>query len=87
MITAAVDILGGIGADYVTSGKCNNGLPAAFLKLHGMKDPFITYERQVRNPGSFSVRVLVHTSHTHARLRWSWLRHLGALLVPRCKPL
>lgn len=48
MITAAVDILGGIGADYVKSGKCNNGPPAAFLKMHGVKDPFITYDRQVR---------------------------------------
>lgn len=47
MITAAVDILGGVGADYVKSGKCANGPPAAFLKLHGVKDPFITYDKQV----------------------------------------
>lgn len=47
MITAAVDILGGVGADYLNSGKCNNGPPAAFLKMHGVKDPFITYDRQV----------------------------------------
>lgn len=53
MITAAVDILGGIGADYVKSGRCNNGPPAAFLKLHGMKDPFITYDRQVSDQFEF----------------------------------
>lgn len=47
MITAAVDILGGVGADYVQSGKCANGPPAAFLKMHGVKDPFITYNKQV----------------------------------------
>lgn len=47
MITAAVDILGGVGADYVKSGKCANGPPAAFLKMHGVKDPFITYDKQV----------------------------------------
>lgn len=47
MITAAVDILGGVGADYIKSGKCSNGAPAAFLKLHGVKDPFITYDKQV----------------------------------------
>jgi hypothetical protein len=47
MITAAVDILGGVGSDYVKSGKCSNGPPAAFLKMHGVKDPFITYDRQV----------------------------------------
>lgn len=58
MITAAVDILGGIGADYVASGKCNNGPPAAFLKLHGMKDPFITYDRQVSNRNdNFTVHI------------------------------
>lgn len=50
MITAAVDILGGVGSDYIKSGKCNNGAPAAFLKLHGVKDPFITYDKQVRPP-------------------------------------
>lgn len=40
--------MGGIGSDYVASGKCSGGQPAAFMKLHGMTDPFITYDKQVR---------------------------------------
>lgn len=60
MITAAVDILGGIGANYVQSGKCSNGPPAAFLKMHGVKDPFITYDRQVSG-----VDGTVHGSGAH----------------------
>jgi poly(3-hydroxybutyrate) depolymerase len=47
-VDAAVDILGGIGADYMDSAKCSKSQPLPFLKLHGMTDPFITYDKQVR---------------------------------------
>jgi hypothetical protein len=73
MITAAVDILGGIGADYVKSGKCNNGPAAPFLKLHGMKDPFITYDKQVRN-----IAVNLHTSD--CGLLYVWWSLWGATI-------
>lgn len=67
MITAAVDILGGVGADYVRSGKCANGPPAAFLKMHGVKDPFITYDKQILVDGVNFLSAIEATQHRAAR--------------------
>jgi len=44
-VTAAVDVLGGIGKDYAYGPKCANNNAVAFLKIHGMTDPFITYDK------------------------------------------
>eukprot|EP00775_Hariotina_reticulata_P009179 gene9179-9345_t len=46
-ITAAVDVLGGIGKDYAYGPKCANKNAVAFLKIHGMTDPFITYDTEI----------------------------------------
>lgn len=45
MVDAAIDMLGGIGADYARGPECaaSGATPIPFLKLHGVDDPFITY--------------------------------------------
>jgi poly(3-hydroxybutyrate) depolymerase len=46
-VDAAVDMLGGIGADYARGPKCAKHKPVPFLKLHGIEDPFITYSKDI----------------------------------------
>jgi hypothetical protein len=46
-ITAAVDMLGGIGSDYALGPQCKSSSAVPFLKLHGTADPSITYDKQI----------------------------------------
>lgn len=45
-VTAAVDILGGIGTDYAL-GSCARPSSVPYLHLHGIEDPTITYDKRV----------------------------------------
>lgn len=47
LVDAAIDMLGGIGADYAHGPKCAASTPLPFLKLHGIEDPFITYSKDI----------------------------------------
>lgn len=47
LVDAAIDMLGGVGADYVRGPKCGSHKPIPFLKLHGIEDPFITYSKDI----------------------------------------
>ena len=47
LVDAAIDMLGGIGADYARGPKCASSIPVPFLKLHGIEDPFITYSKDI----------------------------------------
>jgi hypothetical protein len=46
-ITAAVDMLGGIGSDYALSPQCETSTAVPFLKLQGTDDPSITFDKQI----------------------------------------
>lgn len=46
-ITAAVDMLGGIGEQYAFGPKCSAAPAAPYLKLHGTDDPSITYDQRI----------------------------------------
>jgi len=60
-VTAAADVLGGVGRDYAHGPQCSNRNAVAFLKIHGMTDPFITYDT-VRN------------RQVHGLNTWAWFR-------------
>ena len=46
-VAAVVDALGGIGRDYARGGACANAVGhVPYLKLHGMKDASLTYDRE-----------------------------------------
>lgn len=45
-VTAAVDILGGIGADYALKS-CARTSSVPYLHLHGIEDPTLTYDKRV----------------------------------------
>lgn len=47
MVDAAIDMLGGIGADFARGPECAGAKPVPFLKLHGIEDPFITYSKDI----------------------------------------
>eukprot|EP00878_Enallax_costatus_P030828 GHUV01033625.1.p1 GENE.GHUV01033625.1~~GHUV01033625.1.p1 ORF type:complete len:290 (+),score=9.71 GHUV01033625.1:166-1035(+) len=47
LITAAVDMLGGLGKDYALGPACKQSPPVAFFKIHGVKDPFITWNKDI----------------------------------------
>jgi hypothetical protein len=47
LVTAAADILGGIGREYSQTGSCRSSGAIPFLKIQGVKDPFITYDRDI----------------------------------------
>jgi poly(3-hydroxybutyrate) depolymerase len=53
MVAAAADILGGVGRDYARSRACQNSKAVPFLKIQGMKDPFITYDRDILVDGEW----------------------------------
>ncbi|KAF6259797.1 hypothetical protein COO60DRAFT_974661 [Scenedesmus sp. NREL 46B-D3] len=47
LVAAAVDILGGIGSEYSRSAPCRSSKAVPFLKIQGVKDPFIAYNRDI----------------------------------------
>lgn len=46
-ISAAVNILGGVGADYALGANCSASPPIRYMHLHGMEDPSITYHKRI----------------------------------------
>jgi hypothetical protein len=46
-VTAAVDMLGGIGSDYALGPQCAASSAVPFLKLQGTDDPSITFDTQI----------------------------------------
>lgn len=46
-VAAVVDVLGGIGRDYARGGACANSVGhVPYLKLHGLKDASLLYDRE-----------------------------------------
>lgn len=67
-ITAAVNILGGIGADYALGSACASSPAISYLHLHGMKDPSISYNAAILVDG---VRFLSAVAETQLRAQRS----------------
>lgn len=77
MVTAAADILGGVGREYAQSRACQNSKAVPFLKIQGVKDPFITYDRDILVDGVDFISSISAAKHRAARNGCTQTSHAG----------
>lgn len=81
MVDAAIDMLGGIGADYARGPWCATHDPIPFLKLHGIEDPFITYSKDILVDG-VNFASSIEGTQLHAKANGCGDADVGAKDVP-----
>lgn len=81
MVDVAIDMLGGIGADYARGPACAAHTPIPFLKLHGIEDPFITYSKDILVDG-VNFASSIESTQLHAKANGCGPGDVGSKDVP-----